>query len=804
MGALGPREQAEIRRFRAALTLDTGASIHLVVADTRRVLDQALAQVGVELERVRPLALASVDADEHSGQILRDFGAALDRAGGRPTVLEAIVSTPATDLAWRRVFRELNEKRNFIEQRASGPLVFCVRPELEQALGHEAPDVWSKRGSGMRLVDRTPNRVLVSYAADSPEVVAGVEEVARALTDAGLEVDRDGGSAVDAADAVESLAHSRLARADVVVCVCTPLWCARVNGEAPVGSGPGATWEARAVRHEAYALGGRSDRFVLVQLPTTALAVPTALDTEGVIHRWPEDRGRVVTVASASTVHARLRRAIERTFGDDIAAMTPWASGFLTRWESETNPEDCARELGDRLLRVRDPEAQRSALATLGLLQGDPTAMGTIAAALGLGDLPRDPRWFPLLAQTYQYVNMASHGDYLDAIARSAPTRSLVAATDAVYDPLDAFVRTSSGSRSVRANAEVAEAVAATEVAQHGVEHRSVPMLTAFEHARGLGRRALMLLGDPGAGKSTRLTQLGLEVARNGAETIGLSCGTIPVLLHLRNLRPGVDDLRDFIEQELQERGKWPSVARRHALLVMLDGLDEVVEPRQRRLVSSWVEAARRSEPGVYFLVSSRYGGYTPDLELDAAVVELHIRPLDDARARCFVTRWCADRKLAEPATGEILAALSHWRADEPQLHALTRSPLMLATICEAYVVHGALPRGRVELYEACVSVRLRGHPFATELRATLEEIAWWMHTEERTRATAAELEPVVSSAFARVGLGLEPLPWLRGLRDEHGLLLGWGIDDYGFVHPAIQQHLAARRDALGHHDPEP
>jgi NACHT domain/TIR domain len=803
--ALGPREHAEIRRFRAALTLDPGVAIHVIVADTRRVLDQALAEVGEAVVLVRPLALRSVDVHEHAAKILHEFEDALERAGGRPVVLDAIVSTPVTDRVWRRVFNQLNELRNFTEQRSSGALIFGVSPRLEAALGHEAPDVWSKRGSGMRLIDRTPNRIFVSYSGDSREHTELVQRVASELVEAGLSVFLDLWQEEPPPEGWPAFVELELRRADVVLCVCTPAYRARIDGEAPIGRGRGATWESRAIREQAHELGPRSDRLYIVELPGAALAIPIAFGTGRLTHRWPEDRARLIEALGAVTVHARLRRCLERAFGDDLAALESWAGNFLmVTTTTHASVESRARVIIDGLLRMKDSQAQAQALALLAAALGaDDEWVAAIAGVLGLGDLPPLPSRRSSVSPSPSPVPEAELARYLAEVA----SRYRELSTEDLYVPLDAIL-TRRGARKVFASAEAARADRARD---------EIPLATAFARAGALGRRGIILLGDPGSGKSTHLKQLLLKVAREGAESIGLPKGTVPIFLPLRNVRRRVEDMWDFIAQELDAWavGTAPRLGERlwerGGLLLLLDGLDEVADAEERVRVSRWIEQARRSAPGCYFVVSSRFAGYTRDVELGAAFLELHLRPFDDAQVRRFVIEWYSTVETAtavdaqqaalraEQATLDLLEALASPAVTaSARLYALTRNPLLLTMICQVHRALGRLPGRDGVLYEECVRLLLErsnaGSLSARSVRAVLEPIALWLHEDEgRTRATAAELEPVVGEALAHAGLGLEPQQWLRSIRDESGVLTGWGIDVYGFMHLGFQEYLAAR-----------
>ena len=83
----------------------------------------------------------------------------------------------------------------------------------------------------------------------------------------------------------------------------------------------------------------------------------------------------------------------------------------------------------------------------------------------------------------------------------------------------------------------------------------------------------------------------------------------------------------------------------------------------------------------------------------------------------------------------------------------------------------------------------------AQEGRRVLQPAALWLHSEpERTRATAAELAPHIDPVLKSVGWNKgNAEEFLRTIRDQSGLLTGWGVEHYGFMHLGFQEYLAAR-----------
>ena len=87
----------------------------------------------------------------------------------------------------------------------------------------------------------------------------------------------------------------------------------------------------------------------------------------------------------------------------------------------------------------------------------------------------------------------------------------------------------------------------------------------------------------------------------------------------------------------------------------------------------------------------------------------------------------------------------------------------------------------------------------AQDGRRALQPAALWLHSEEgRTRAKASELaehiEPVLKAVDWSGGTAED---FLGTIRDESGLLTGWDIENYGFMHLGFQEYMAAREIRL-------
>ncbi len=334
--------------------------------------------------------------------------------------------------------------------------------------------------------------------------------------------------------------------------------------------------------------------------------------------------------------------------------------------------------------------------------------------------------------------------------------------------------------------------------------------------------KGVILLGDSGSGKTTRLKQMLLE-AVSEAESTGLREGMVPVFLPLRHLRNVDAGLPGFIQQVLTDpllglaRDFGERLCKRGKLMLLLDGLDEVANVEDRDRVLRWIQEARRAWPTNYFMVSSRFSSYTLDTLLDNNFVELHLQPMDSEQDEELIRKWyrLVERALADDEgqanikakarADDLLVTLRKPEMSSARVYTMTHNPLLLTTICLVHHDRGKLPDTRVLLYEEAVSVLLeRWRRVTKDLEVTaparealrvLQPVAWWMHQSPgRIRASMDELEGPAKEGLEAIGRGaVEARQFLESIRDESGLLTGWGADEFGFMHLGFQEHLAAQ-----------
>jgi formylglycine-generating enzyme required for sulfatase activity len=395
-----------------------------------------------------------------------------------------------------------------------------------------------------------------------------------------------------------------------------------------------------------------------------------------------------------------------------------------------------------------------------------------------------------------------------------------------MYVPLKARIELPEGetwSRALRIAGRQATAEEADAIGRRlGKPQPVVDLLR--EHA------GVIVLGDPGAGKTTFLKYVALRLAAGGGDELGL--GTrLPVLVPLsayaNALEGGDVPLGEFIAEHYRVRGVELPIGQMlqaaigvGAAVLLLDGLDEVRDTGRRRVVVDRVVDffTVHGRRGNKFLLTSRIVGYRDVRPAVKGLAECTLVDFEDEDIAEFIDKWTAaieraargQTAVAAQEAAEQREALLEAVQRNPGVRGLAANPLLLTILALMKRQGISLPERRVELYQKYVEALLRhwnlarglGRPASRELDVTetvkvLAPLALWMHEtspgvglvkrealrRELARICAERQVPEPEAAASRM---------LADARDHAGLLLERGPGEYGFIHLTFQEYLAA------------
>jgi hypothetical protein len=334
-----------------------------------------------------------------------------------------------------------------------------------------------------------------------------------------------------------------------------------------------------------------------------------------------------------------------------------------------------------------------------------------------------------------------------------------------------------------------------------------------------------LVLGDPGAGKTTTLKRLARRILLQDP-TSEFDTAQYPIVIRLREVNSSAlleellaRALRLNTRREVRRRSERQSKAR-HAIssteleavlvgkdpaidviaetinksnaLLLLDGLDEIQPELRQRTENSVVHLARKCE-GARLILSCRSGDYNRSI---AGFDSVEICPLDSGQIRQIVDRWSS-------RPDDFMSALARLPFGD-----LANRPLFLCELILLFEKRGFIPSQPASVYRRVILLALEEWDaqkglhrrsqysnFDPECKLEfLANLAFLLTFELEAKAlTSKTLEDLYHDIRDNFDLPAGEAQEVIGELETHtGIIVEAGFDQWEFSHLSIQEYLAA------------
>jgi predicted NACHT family NTPase len=317
----------------------------------------------------------------------------------------------------------------------------------------------------------------------------------------------------------------------------------------------------------------------------------------------------------------------------------------------------------------------------------------------------------------------------------------------------------------------------------------------------------LMVLGKPGAGKTTFLKHLAIQCIEG--QFFG---DRFPVFITLKDFAETTKkpDILQYISQQLSECDlvdasiKLIQLLKKGKALVLLDGLDEVRakdDSRVIRQIREFTEQYRENQIVVTCRIAARE-------YIFKSFVEVEVADFDDQQIKTFAHQWFKLKK-----RGKTEKFIQKLEEDKP-IKELATNPLLLTLLCLIFEEKGKFKTNRSELYEEGIELLLerwddsrdieREHIYknlSTKRKedllskialTTFESGDYFFKSRNAQQLIADYIQNLPDAQTDPEALLLDSKAVLKSIVAQHGLLVERARGIYSFSHLTFHEFFTA------------
>ncbi|MBD2183389.1 NACHT domain-containing NTPase [Planktothrix sp. FACHB-1355] len=346
------------------------------------------------------------------------------------------------------------------------------------------------------------------------------------------------------------------------------------------------------------------------------------------------------------------------------------------------------------------------------------------------------------------------------------------------------------------------------------VRNPEIPGLEVIEN-----HSKLMVLGRPGAGKSTFLQHIAIQCNQGQ-----LQADRVPIFIRLKTFAEDASDREDFsllhyISQQLDSCGivkqsVTDKILNYGRALILLDGLDEVPEEDGDEVVKQ----IRRFCEKYYknqFIISCRIAAqhYKFPNFTDVEVSDFNDEQIEDFAKKWFIA---VDKNSEEEGKEKATRFIEKLNLPENQpIREIAVTPILLILTCLVFQSKTEFPSNRAKLYEEGLEIllikwdesrgierdnayknlsALRKKQLLSQVAAiTFERGDYFLEQDKLQQLIANYLRTLPDANTDPIQLQLDSEAVLKSIAVQHGLLVERAQRIYSFSHLTFQEHFTAR-----------
>jgi predicted NACHT family NTPase len=356
------------------------------------------------------------------------------------------------------------------------------------------------------------------------------------------------------------------------------------------------------------------------------------------------------------------------------------------------------------------------------------------------------------------------------------------------------------------------------------VREKRIPGLKAVEKLS-----KLMILGKPGAGKTTFLKHLAIHCIGGKFQPERL-----PIFVTLKDFAeaPGQPDLLEYLNRlipmfaietpddvgarhpgsfglntKVKDAVPLREIIRHGRALILLDGLDEVRDADSRRVLRQISEFTQQF-PQNQFVITCRIAAREYTFE---KFTDVEIADFNDEQIADFSGKWFRNKN--DPIKADRF--VQKLKEDAP-IRELATNPLLLTLLCLMFEDSGSFPTNRAELYQTGVDVLLKKWDVKRNIereqvykrlspkrkedllsqiaRTTFKAGNYFFKQKEVERYITQYIQNLPDASTDPEVLELDSAAVLKSIEAQHGLFVERARGIYSFSHLTFHEYFTARK----------